>query len=204
MLSRLEKETSHFYFLFARLFREAPTGELLRTIVECKLLILENPTWITQEEKIALEFASLFLVPGENMIPPYESFYCDTLTIDSSTACSAYFEGEAFPQEGLKGFLCGPSARSVEKYYETFGFELSPTFHDLPDHLSVELEFLGRLYELGQRDDAHRFFQEHLGRWIGSFLDKVASQTISDFYRAVSQSLKGYLGEIFEYDLNHR
>ncbi|MBI4437094.1 MAG: molecular chaperone TorD family protein [Candidatus Omnitrophica bacterium] len=191
------------YFLFARLFREAPSAELLRTIAECKLLT-EVRDFLREEEKIAVEFASLFLVPGEKMISPYESSYCDTLTIDSSTACSAYFEPETFPKEGLRGFLCGPSARSVEKYYKTFGFELSPSFHDLPDHISIELEFLGRLDELEKVEEIHKFFREHLGRWIESFLDKMLLQRTSEFYRAVAQGLRGYLEKYFEYDLNHK
>ena len=181
------------YFLFASLFREAPTVNLLQAIAKD-----------FSREEVAVEFASLFLVPGEGMIPSYESFYCDTLTIDTSTACSAYFEPEVSPQ-GLKGFLCGPSTRSVQKAYEAFGFELGPSFHDLPDHVSVELEFMGRLLGSGKEEEADRFFREHLGRWIGLFLDKVAMQQVSSFYRSVAPSLKEFLaeGKFLKHDLSH-
>ena len=182
------QEETAIYFLFARLFREAPTKDFLRT--------LNDPTWIEKSEQIAVEFASLFLVAGEKIIPPYESYYCDTLTIDASTACSPYFVPEPFPEGGLKGFLCGPSAQSVQNIYETFGFELNPSFHDLPDHVSVELEFMGRLHELGKTNDAHQFFQEHLGRWVGFFLDKMTTQKVSDFYQVVALSLKEFLTTI--------
>ncbi len=212
MSPRLKDPKGDIYFLFARLFREAPTQDLLRAIVDHTLLtsardfleegaagereVLEDPAWIRGEEKIAIEFASPFLVPGENLIPSYESCYCDALTIDTSTACSPYFEPEAFPQEGLKGFLCGPSAPSVQKAYETSGLELDPSFHDLSDHVAVELEFMGRLLASGENDQADRFFREHLGRWIGPLLDRMVQQSTSGFYRAVAQSLRGYLGYV--------
>ena len=100
MSPRPRDRKGNIYFLFARLFREAPLQELLRAIVDHNLLtaardflkegvtekgeILEDPVWLEKNEAIALEFASLFLVPGENLISPYESCYCDTLTIDTS------------------------------------------------------------------------------------------------------------------------
>ena len=212
MSPRPRDRKGNIYFLFARLFREAPLQELLRAIVDHNLLtaardflkegvtekgeILEDPVWLEKNEAIALEFASLFLVPGENLISPYESCYCDTLTIDTSTACSAYFEPEAFPKEGFKGFLCGPSTRSVQKAYEAFGFELDPSFHDLPDHGAVELEFMGRLLSSGEYDQADRFFREHPGRWMAPFLGRLTEQSVSPFYRAVAQSLRGYLNGI--------
>ena len=207
MSLRPEGSGGDIYFLFARLFREAPTRDLLHAIVRHHLLtaargplgirgetaVLEDPTWLEKGEEIAIEFASLFLVPGDQAVLPYESCYCDTLTIDTSTACSPYFEPEAFPKEGLKGFLCGPSTQSVRKAYEVFGFELDPSFHDLPDHVAVELEFMGRLLASGENDQADQFFREHLGRWIEPFLDRMIQQSTSGFYRAVAQSLRGYL-----------
>ena len=217
MLSKLENQESQAllnqeiaggYFLFDGLFHQSPGGDLLRTIIEAKLLtqakdfyyqdsdrfdkILEDPQWLHQEEKIAVEFASLFVVPGQDMITPYESYYCDTLVIDHSTACSPYFQSQE-GSVGLKGFLGGNSSQSVMNLYKGFGFEINPAFFDLPDHVSAELEFIGKLYELGYCAEAEHFYQKHLGRWIGLFLNKLSEQTKSNFYSAVAESLKGFL-----------
>lgn len=202
------QEIAGVYFLYASLFRQPPRQSLLKMIVKGKFLTqaknfhdqdikpfdksLEYPQWLTQEEKIAVEFTSLFVVSGQEMITPYESYYCDTLTIDHSTACSAYFQskGEAV---GLKGFLGGASSRSVHKYYKEFNFEIDPSSFDMPDHVSVELEFMGKLYESNCCEEARIFFREHLSRWIHLFLNKLLIQKKSDFYRAVAESLKGFL-----------
>lgn len=158
------------YLLFARLFREAPSVSLDQ----------------------AVEYARLFAVPGEQAVRPYESVYCDMLTIDSSTACSAYFESE--PQiGGLAGFLHGPSASAVREAYRQAGFELDPTIHELPDHLAIELEFMGRLLERGDVEQAETFFTEHLGRWVFRCLEEIKQKTHSGFYRAVTDTLMSFL-----------
>lgn len=181
MFPELEEKAS-VYFLFSRLFREPPGPCLLKEIVEEKLLT----------EEIAVEHTTLFVVAGECYIPPYESYYCDTLSIDTSTACSPYFQQDPFP-ERMKGFIGGPSAATVRKFYEENGFILSHTFHDLPDHIACELELMGRFYQEGKVDQAHEFFQNHLGRWVFTFLEELEKQKRSLFYQKVAVSLKQFL-----------
>ena len=122
------------------------------------------------------------------MLLPYESVYCDTLAIDTSTACSAYFASKP-SMESLKGFIGGPSASRVHEAYRQAGFELDPAFHDLPDHLSVESEFLGRLLQAGREDEARQFFATHLDHWVFRFLEKLEVQQVSGFYREVADAL---------------
>jgi len=194
------------YLLFARLFREAPSVKLLREIVQRRLLTLieqrgegsgsldpaEDPRWPQQAEAIAVEYARLFAVPGKQAVHPYESVYCDTLSIDTSTACSAYF-GDQRPIVGLPGFIGGPSASAIAKAYAEAGFELDPACHELPDHLSIELEFVGRLLERGDADDAKAFFQEHLGRWVVRCLEDVKRDVPVGFYRTAADTLTTFL-----------
>lgn len=177
-------ETAQIYLAFAQLFREAPGKELLEAI--------GGAEWATQADVIAVEFASLFLVPGEQRLTPYESAYCDTLTIDGSTGCSAYFASEP-SIEGLKGFIGGPSANAVREAYAKAGFELNQDTHELPDHIAVELEFIGRLLARGSLDEAKDFFTEHLGRWVFRVLEDVAQKTRSGFYQAVADWLSTFL-----------
>lgn len=194
------------YLLFARLFHAAPSADLLREIVHRRLLTLaeqpredpggcdpaEDPRWPLQEEAIAVEYARVFAVPGEQAVRPYESVYCDTLTVDTSTACSAYFEGGP-SIEGLPGFIGGPSATAVREAYRRAGFDLDPATHELPDHLATELEFMGRLLECGELQQAQAFFTGHLNRWVFRVLDAIKHRTASRFYRAVADALAGFL-----------
>jgi len=74
-----QKARAAFYFLFAQLFREPPTPELLRQLVEHRWLTaseqwatpersldpVEDPVWPAHAEAIAVEYARLFAVPGD-------------------------------------------------------------------------------------------------------------------------------------------
>lgn len=194
------------YLLFARLFREAPSVKLLREILQHRLLTLanqwdegsstpdpaEDPRWPQQAEAIAVDYARLFAVPGEQAVHPYESAYCDTLSIDTSTACSAHF-GDQRPLRGLPGFIGGPSANAVARVYIEAGFELNPAAHELPDHIGVELEFMGRLLERSAVDEAKAFFREHLSRWAFRCLADVKRNARGGFYRVVAETLLTFL-----------
>ena len=207
MSTKLEEKAS-VYLFFSRLFREVPSSSLLNEIAKKKLLTLayhffeeDSPEEISffeatdlgdRAEEIAIEYTSLFVAPGEYFRPPYESFYCDTLTIDTSTADSPYFRSGCM-MEGMRGFIYGSSAKAVEKTYREVGFELDPKFHDLPDHVACELEFVGRLYQKEKVDTAARFIKSNLARWIFQFLDNLEKQERSVFYQKVAMSLKNFI-----------
>lgn len=73
----------------------------------------------------------------------------------------------------LEGSLGGTSARMMQVCYETAGIGLRQDFHDLPDHVASQLEFLGLLYERAARGDtdaadmAEEFSQEFIHAWAG-------------------------------------
>ncbi|MBI4357740.1 MAG: molecular chaperone TorD family protein [Candidatus Omnitrophica bacterium] len=201
------EEKAGAYLFFSRLFREAPDESLVKEIVEKKLLtlayhfgdesltektFLEEIDWLSKTEKILIEHTALFVAPGEDSIPPYESYYCDTLTIDTSTADSAYFQNEPIGH-GLSGFLSGTSTSCVKKVYQSEGFGIDSNYHDLSDHVACELEFMGKMYVEGKTDTARFFLRTHLGRWIFSFLEELEKQDRSHFYQRVALSLKLFL-----------
>lgn len=180
------------YLLFARLFRDAPTPELLQEIVQHRVLSNADSQWPHQAEAIAVEYARLFAVPGEQAVQPYESVYCDTLTIDETTACSPYFLPEPQRAGGLTGFLHGSSTIAVREAYRQAGFELDPTAHELPDHLAVELEFMARLLERGATEAA-AFFRDHLGRWVFPCLSDVQQRAQRGFFHEAAASLTEFM-----------
>ena len=153
---------------------------------------LEQEDWIEKVGDIAVEYTSLFIVPCDHSVSPYESFYRDTLTVDASAADSPYFQPAPMPC-GMKGFICGTSTVAVLKYYRENGFEMESAFHDLPDHVACELEFLGRLYQAQDVEVAQKFFEEHFGRWIFTFLNGLEKQNHSIFYQRSAMSLKKFL-----------
>lgn len=180
------------YHVFAQLFRESPTREFLKAVVRDRLLPEPDPAWPDQAEAIVVEYARLFAVPGAQAVHPYESAYCDALSIDTSTACSTYF-GSQRPIVGLPGFIGGPSASAVARAYADAGFELDPTKHELPDHLAVELEFMGRLLERGEHEQAKTFFTEHPARWAFRCLEDMKRNAQAGFYQRAADTLATFL-----------
>ncbi|TDA68707.1 MAG: hypothetical protein D9V47_08140 [Clostridia bacterium] len=90
------------------------------------------------------------------------------------------------------------------QFYRHFGLAVSPAVKELPDHVSVELEFMyylvfkehqaavcagedGPGYRRAQRD----FLARHLARWVPGFTARVADKCSHPFYRA----LAGWLQE---------
>lgn len=91
-------------------------------------------------------------------------------------------------------------AGTVVQLYRDGGFETDEEFHDLPDHVACELEFLYLLLfrehqaraqgeaasvaaAVGVRD---KLLGDHLGTWIGPFTEAVAERAQSPFYRQLA------------------
>lgn len=54
----------------------------------------------------------------------------------------------------LDGAIAGGASQMMRSCYETAGMQPDEDFHDLPDHVAMQLEFLARLYERGARGEA--------------------------------------------------
>ncbi|NTU42590.1 MAG: hypothetical protein HGA78_05980, partial [Nitrospirales bacterium] len=64
-----DAERSELYKLFAALFMEEPTAELIRQVID----IFQLDAGDTAEE-ISFDYTHIFLGPGKHL-PPYESVY---------------------------------------------------------------------------------------------------------------------------------
>lgn len=134
------------------------------------------------------EYLRLFVGPGHVPCPPYES---------SHRKDRPGFE---------KGLVMGPSTADVRRRYAEANLKLSDKFTDLPDHITVEMEFMHFLCaeelkarEQGDvRESAARrnmqieFFREHLKTWVENFGDCVVKSTNSHFYRDSANLLKAF------------
>lgn len=157
-----------------------PQEELIsaiRTGVYDKLLASSAPIPIRLED-LEVEYCRLFVGPGHVEVPPYES---------------VYRQHDINMQAGL---VMGESALEVKAKYQQAGLQITDDFHDMPDHIAVEILFLayleamaGMYPEAGYQEDKQRFIHEHLGRWVEPFAREVMEHSRHPWYTFASYLL---------------
>ena len=129
-------------------------------------------------DALLLDYTRLFLGPNRIVAKPYGS---------------VWLEGG--------NTVMGESTMAVLKLYEEGGFDMSAEFHEVPDHIAVELEFLYLLYyrenEAQRNGEAatlramaalrRRFLDDHLGRWVAPFTSAVMAGAQSSYYRQLAE-----------------
>ena len=170
----------HSYRLFALIFRREPSDVDVASLRSAGFFDLlaengcPNHDGALLSGELAVEFARLFLGPGEH-ISPHESVHRD----DPGNAQ-----------------LWGAATGQVQAFVEQLGLKYRDSFGELPDHISAELEIMARLVEVeadaeaagdetrqDRAIDAQKwFFGEHLGRWGTTFLKRVKAASTEAFY----------------------
>lgn len=124
--------------------------------------------------ELEAEYNRLFVGPLPPLAHPYESVY-----------------------RTAEGMVMGDCTLDVFQTYAEEGFVLSTEYKDLPDHVAVELEYMALLC---QREAEARvegletvvsrlqkkesvFLEEHLGRWLPQFCQRILLAAPSSFYR---------------------
>jgi TorA maturation chaperone TorD len=193
------QERSNIYGLLSLIYRQEPTSALIQQMKdpvfrECMAsagIKLDEEFLGQPEEKLiedlAVEYTRLFLGPGKH-ISPHESVHHAR-------------------DDGDWGKLWGKSTVEVKKFIETAGLEYKSEYSGLPDHISVELEFMqevtkretqawkekdrgGAIYCLKMEK---KFIDEHLEKWIPLFCDKIISEAKFSFYREMSRLAKSFI-----------
>lgn len=134
-------------------------------------------------EALNREATRLFEGPGQPAAPPFGSFYLSG------------------------GTLMGPETAAVRRAYLDAGFLPDPSVHLPPDHLSLELGFLGVLAErAGDEVEARassarlawwEFVATHLAPWLALWQADLRRAEAHPFYLGVA----GFISEILEADL---
>lgn len=174
--------------LLAALEGPGLTEVLVRLGIDPSATIPDAPRDALLEE-LAVEYAQLFLGPGPH-VSPHASVHKEE-------------EGPA-----AWGQLWGEETVRVKRFVEAAGLEYDAGYAGLPDHISVELEFLGRLaahealaWEEGDAESAlfclgveRKFIDEHVRAWVPGFCDKVAEHARLPFYRNIATLTKAFIG----------
>jgi TorA maturation chaperone TorD len=193
------RQRSNIYGLLASVYRQEVNADLLHQVKDPQFLgvlsdlgiqltsdFLQKPEEELLDD-LAVEFAGLFLGPGGH-ISPHESVHHQRDGVES-------------------GMLWGEATVEVKKFIESAGLDYDPEYTGLPDHISVELEFMEALARHEEQawsedddeeafrclDMERRFLDEHLSRWVPAFCDKVMAAAELPFYREMAALTKNFI-----------
>ena len=198
---------SSLYGFLATLFREKITMNQLHQLkTRAFLMVLFEPESQFYDalldkseeqliEDLAVEYARLFL-DSDKHISPHESVHHER-------------------DDGDWGSLRGKSTAEVKQFIESDGLLYISEYSGLPDHVSVELEFMqqatsreAQAWESSDSEGAlycvkmeKEFLDDHIIKWVPIFCDKVISAAELSFYREIATLTKSFLEiEIDEID----
>jgi TorA maturation chaperone TorD len=189
----------NIYGLLALIYRREITPDLLCQVKDPRFLGVFTDLGAegieaflqSSEEKLiedlAVEYARLFLGPGKHN-SPHESVHHQR-------------------EDGDWGTLWGAATVEVKKFIEATGLDYKSEYKGMPDHISVEFEFMAALSrqeaqawakedEKSARqylDVQQTFIKDHLIQWIPEFCEKVSQQAELPFYRAMAELTRGFI-----------
>ncbi|MEK6193249.1 MAG: molecular chaperone TorD family protein [Deltaproteobacteria bacterium] len=190
---------SNIYGLLALIYRREVTPDLLHKVKDPRFLGVFTDLGVegikaflqSSEEKLiedlTVEYARLFLGPGKH-ISPHESVHHQR-------------------EDGDWGTLWGATTVEVKKFIEATGLEYEPDYKGMPDHVSVEFEFMAALARReaqawAESDEAiarscvamqKMFLEEHLIQWIPDFCENVIQLAELPFYHAVAELTRSFI-----------
>ncbi len=198
-MAELAHSRSGCYSFFAAVFARPPDSGFLsrllspETVAQLGSLGCRSTDDLSPDEEsieaLAVEYTLLFVGPGPHLTP------CESVWRDN------------------EGLLWGECTSRVKLFIESSGLRFQPDWRGLPDHVSVELEFMARLcsHEAGLWGRPERvrdlrqcleteesFLSDHLLAWVPSFCGRVAERN-SGYYGQTAQLAKDFL----ESDIEH-
>jgi putative dimethyl sulfoxide reductase chaperone len=201
MVGSMTEHRENTYRFFAGLCLKAPSELVVGMIRDGSILSLfqrsdeagASFTWMFEfvrqargssrvKEDLEAAYTGLFVLPSG--VLPHESVYLD--------------------KEKRVG---GRITTAVRQFYEKAGTAIADHCIEMPDHLGIELEFMGFLCKMEQQlqgyaDNAllskcmelqRTFLQDHLLKWACRCCDDIIKQAACGFYRAMAHLLKNFL-----------
>ena len=128
-------------------------------------------------DDLSADFMRLFNPSLEANCPPYETEYT-----------------------GAHVFMRAQLLADVAGFYSAFGLKIASSFHERPDHIAAELEFMqvlalkeARALARGERANAGicrraqaRFLKEHLARWLAPYAERLSAVNHGFYARLAS------------------
>jgi TorA maturation chaperone TorD len=118
------------------------------------------------------EYSRLFVEPDGEKISLVESAY-KPWTVDRG--CGMVFAAST-------GLVMGDHAVHMLDIYQQMSLEVPEGFQSMPDHLVLELEFLGLLYQFASNEQVEGFIRDHLD-WIPDLKGEMEKANAHLFYR---------------------
>ena len=120
--------------------------------------------------ELVMDHTRLFVGPYKLLAPPYGSVYLEDKTR-----------------------VMGNSTIDAQKRYAEEGLDIG--LKEIPDHITIELEFMYYLvFEQIKAGDAEfylekqsTFLELHLGAWVSEFTDNMVSQAGTEFYKGLGR-----------------
>lgn len=189
VLTSIEKieHRANIYKVLSVLYKQ-PTEEIeyylehLQTSIEnvypslkelAEQLLTEYKLYGNDLTKLKIDHAKLFVGPFDLLAPPYSSIYLN---------------------EGRLVF--GESTMEALSLYKQAGIEMAKDFKNVPDSISVELEFIYYLFFLIRENGEEKyqellksFIQKHLIKWVAPFTSKINESAKEDFYKYLANLL---------------
>lgn len=159
-----------------------PDVQAGKTLLESFFAELGQESADEEVERLAAEYASLFLGVGSKTVSPCESVY-----------------------RSNSGMLYQSALFEVQRVYSESGMAKNDQYSESDDHISVELMYMAGLCEMtqeaGKTDKRQalqclglqqKFLQDHLLQWVPRFSHDLIDTAPPGFYRAMAYLLKGY------------
>ena len=189
---------SNIYGLLAAVFREEPGTALIRE--------LRDPQLSGVFSELGVDLGEEFCTTPENQLIDILGLEFTRLFIGPDSHISAHESIFAEMDNGV-GALWGETTVAVKNFIETTGLDYKPEFNGVPDHVSVELEFMQKLAEWeadkwhqNDRENAEfclkvqrMFLEQHPLSWLPQFCDVVIEQADIRFYAAMAELTQNYL-----------
>lgn len=193
------QETGGELRFLSRLLAAPPVAALL---ADAHRVGLVEDGWEARIEQYLVEYTRLFSCPGPSYIPVNQSVYTDILKMEPSAPDPSGC-GMAFPGGELRGYLGGTSCPALVRWYAEVAFTAYEGARQMPDHISVELDFAAHLcfaeahaLDIEAWDEAaayhglaEGFWQSFLDRWLESFSHRLSVNTVSELYRGAATRL---------------
>lgn len=182
--AQLEEEQSlrmQLYMLLAQMLRAEPNEALLGQLQQIEAqpddaspmvqawVEIRLAAEMADRESLEDEYYKLFIGLGRGELVPFASWY-------------------------LTGFLMERPLAKLRQDLQALGYERDESVHEPEDHAAALFEVMAMMLNDGiAYEQQKEFFAQHIGPWMGRFMDELMVAESARFYRSVGQLGKQFM-----------